>query len=118
MDLELQPSDVAARLAAGELQLVDVREQSEYDTGHVPGSIHLPMNEVTARAGEIDKDRPVAFICLMGARSEMVTEYFRPGATTLTTSPADSPGGSTSGSRPSPTKRGSPGTEVSRIVLA
>ena len=77
MDFELQPSEVAARLEAGELQLVDVREQFEYDTGHVPGSLHISMNEVGGRAPEINKDEPVAFICLMGARSEMVTEYFR-----------------------------------------
>ena len=75
--MELQPSEAATRLEAGEMQLVDVREQFEYDAGHVPGSLHISMNEVGARASEIDKDKPVAFICLMGARSEMVTEYFR-----------------------------------------
>ena len=76
-NFELQPTDVAKRYEAGEIQLVDVREQFEYDAGHVPGSLHLPMNEVVARAGEIDKDKPVAFICLMGARSQMVADHFR-----------------------------------------
>ena len=77
MELELQPNDVAARLQADEIQLVDVRERFEYDAGHVPGSRHIPMNQLGARASEIAKDQPVAFICLMGARSQMVTEYFR-----------------------------------------
>ena len=73
---ELQPAEVAERLATGQIQLVDVREQFEYDAGHVPGSLHISMNEVAARASEIDKGKPVAFICLMGARSEMVADYF------------------------------------------
>ena len=77
MNLELEPSEVARRHQAGEIQLVDVREQFEYDAGHVPGSLHIPMNEVGGRAPEIDKDKPVAFICLMGTRSEMVTQYFK-----------------------------------------
>ena len=74
---ELDPTEVSKRHEAGEIQLVDVREQFEYDAGHVPGSLHLPMNEVVTRAGEIDKDKPVAFICLMGARSQMVADHFR-----------------------------------------
>ena len=74
---ELEPADVAGRQAANEIQLVDVREQSEYDAGHVPGSLHIPMSTIVERSGEIDKDKPVAFICLMGARSAMVTDHFR-----------------------------------------
>ena len=74
---ELAPGDTARLLENGEIQLVDVREQFEYDAGHVPSSLHIPMNEIVARASEIDKDKPVAFICLMGARSAMVTDHFR-----------------------------------------
>ena len=76
-NFEIDPRDAAQRHAAGEIQLVDVREQFEYDAGHVPGSVHISMNGIVERAGEIDKDRPVAFICLMGTRSAMVTEVFR-----------------------------------------
>ena len=76
-NFELEPSETARRHDAGEIQLVDVREQFEYDAGHVPGSLHISMNGIVERTGEIDKDKPVAFICLMGARSAMVTEYFR-----------------------------------------
>ena len=72
---ELEPAEVARRHAAGEIQLVDVREQFEYDAGHVPGSVHIPMNGFAARVGEVDRDTPVAVICLMGARSAMVSDY-------------------------------------------
>ena len=76
-NFEIDPREAARLHAAGETQLVDVRERSEYDAGHVPGSVHISMNGILERAGEIDKDMPVAFICLMGARSAMVTEVFR-----------------------------------------
>ena len=74
---ELDPAEVARRHAAGAIQLVDVREQFEFDAGHVPGSVHLSMDGIANRVGEIDKDKPVAFICLMGARSAMVADHFR-----------------------------------------
>ena len=74
---ELQPSEAARRHERGEIQLVDVREQFEYDAGHVPGSVHISMNGIAERAPEIEKDKPVAFICLMGARSGMVADHFR-----------------------------------------
>lgn len=74
---ELDPAVVAQKHAAGEIQLVDVREQSEYDAGHIPGSLHISMSTIVQRSDEIDADKPVAFICLMGARSGAVTEHFR-----------------------------------------
>lgn len=74
---ELEPAEVARRHAAGEIQLVDVRERFEYDAGHVPGSMHISMNEIGERMDEIDPAKPVAFICLMGARSEMVTNHVK-----------------------------------------
>ena len=74
---ELQPSEAARRHEQGEIELVDVREQFEYDAGHVPGSTHISMDGIAGRVDEIDKDKPVAFICLMGARSGMVADYFR-----------------------------------------
>lgn len=74
---ELDPALVAQQHAAGEIQLVDVREQPEYDAGHVPGSVHISMSTIVQRSDEIDAHKPVAFICLMGARSGAVTEHFR-----------------------------------------
>ncbi len=68
---------MARRHQDGEIQLVDVREQFEFDAGHVPGSRHISMNGIVERASEIDKAKPVAFICLMGARSGMVADHFR-----------------------------------------
>jgi hydroxyacylglutathione hydrolase len=59
--------DLHAR--AGELQIVDVREQSEWDTGHIPGSVHAPYHDIRAIPAGIDPGRPVAAVCASGQRA-------------------------------------------------
>ena len=55
--------------------VLDVREQWEYDEGHIPGVVHLPMNEVPARLDEIPTDQTVVLTCRSGNRSSQVTKY-------------------------------------------
>ena len=59
----------------GEIQLVDCREQYEWDAGRVDGALHLPLNSIMAGAGaeELDQSKPVAVICRSGNRSELAT---------------------------------------------
>ena len=52
-----------------EVQIVDVREQSEWDEVHIPGSIHIPYHDIHDVPTELDADRPVAVICASGRRS-------------------------------------------------
>jgi rhodanese-related sulfurtransferase len=56
-----------------EWQIVDVREQWEWDAGHIEGALHLPLNEVMAEADghRLDVARPIAVICRTGNRSEL-----------------------------------------------
>jgi rhodanese-related sulfurtransferase len=62
----------------GEIQLVDCREQYEWDAGHVDGAVYLPLNAIMAGAGtDLDKERPVAVICRTGNRSELATMMFQ-----------------------------------------
>lgn len=56
-----------------ELLLLDVREQDEWDAGHMPGSIHIPMRELGARQAELPTDRTIVCVCRSGSRSGMVT---------------------------------------------
>jgi rhodanese-related sulfurtransferase len=77
MDGDYTPQEVAALLEAGEAQLVDVREQYEVDAGRIGGSTHVTLGELSARAGEIDRDRPVIFYCRVGGRSAMATQAFQ-----------------------------------------
>jgi rhodanese-related sulfurtransferase len=61
----------------GELQVVDVREKYEREAGHIAGSRHIPLVELSSRAQEIDRERPVVFYCRVGSRSDMAAQAFR-----------------------------------------
>jgi hydroxyacylglutathione hydrolase len=51
------------------LQIVDVRERSEWNDGHIPGSVHIPYHDIHGLPEALDPDRPVAAVCASGQRS-------------------------------------------------
>lgn len=57
--------------------VIDVREQWEYDEGHIPGVVHLPMDDVPGRLDEIPTDQTVVLTCRSGNRSNQVTKYLQ-----------------------------------------
>ncbi|QEC50704.1 rhodanese-like domain-containing protein [Baekduia soli] len=74
----MTPDDVRRRLDAGEIQLIDVREQYEWDAGRIPGdSRHIELERLSSQAATIDRQRPVVFQCRLGARSLMAAQAFR-----------------------------------------
>ena len=58
-------------------QLIDVREDYEWDAGRIDGARHIVLGEVAAQAETIDRDRPVVFYCRVGSRSTMAAQAFR-----------------------------------------
>jgi len=54
-------------------QLLDVRSQSEFEQGHVPGSINLPVEQLRSRLGELEKGREVWVYCGVGQRAYYAT---------------------------------------------
>jgi rhodanese-related sulfurtransferase len=77
------PREPFARLSAtearrmmqnGGVQVVDVREDWEYESGHLPGAEHIPVNNVFARRDELSHDRDVIFVCSVGQRSALACE--------------------------------------------
>jgi rhodanese-related sulfurtransferase len=75
--VSLDPKRVAEMVQAGEAQLVDVREPDEREKGRIGAARHIPLDQLPARAEEIDPDRPVVFHCQGGNRSAMAAEAFR-----------------------------------------
>src|SRR5690349_1605717 len=73
----LSPEQAAEMIESGEAQLVDVRQDFEWEAGRIPGAVHIPLETLPTRAGEIDRERPVIFQCRSGARSAMATDAFR-----------------------------------------
>jgi len=51
--------------------LVDVREQSEYQSGHIPNAINIPFRTLVHNLDQIPHDRPVVLYCSSGYRSAM-----------------------------------------------
>lgn len=71
------PEAIAPRAAAGEVLLVDVREDEEWDAGRAPDAVHVPLATVADRLDEITEQadgRPVAFICRSGNRSAQAAQ--------------------------------------------
>ncbi|MFI2608011.1 rhodanese-like domain-containing protein [Kitasatospora sp. NPDC018619] len=67
------PSADAAAVPADAV-LLDVREQDEWDAGHVDGALHIPIGEVIARLGELP-DGKLYVLCRVGGRSAQVVQY-------------------------------------------
>ncbi|HEX4086323.1 MAG TPA: FAD-dependent oxidoreductase [Chthoniobacteraceae bacterium] len=61
------------QLGAASAVLVDVREPDEYNAGHVPGAMNLPLNQVRHRLGELPRDREVWLYCGVGQRAYYAT---------------------------------------------
>ena len=70
---EIDIAQAATALESG-ASFIDVREPSEYAEGHVPGARNIPVGQVSARIGEIDRSSRVHVVCASGNRSGVVTE--------------------------------------------
>lgn len=72
--------DVAAanQLASqADVFLLDVREESEYASGHIPGATLIPLGQLQSRLSEIPKDKTVVAVCRSGNRSGQATTLLR-----------------------------------------
>ena len=76
MDRDYTPEQVADLRANSKIQLIDVREPHEHAVGRIAGDVHIELDELSARAAEIDRDVPVVFYCRSGSRSAMATQAF------------------------------------------
>ncbi len=64
----LSAEKLAELKAAGAL-IVDVRTRAEFSSGHAAGSVNIPLDQLEARLGDLDRGRPVLVCCATGSRS-------------------------------------------------
>ena len=82
-DLEIGAKETRELLSRDDeslrLVLVDCRTLAEFEAVHVPGSIHIPLDEIEKRADEIEvlSGQPLAVICHHGVRSLRATLALR-----------------------------------------
>jgi rhodanese-related sulfurtransferase len=71
---EASVEELESALQSG-VALVDVREPDEYEAGHVPGAVLVPLASVATALDQFSADGPTYVICRTGARSYRACEF-------------------------------------------
>ncbi|WP_339308320.1 rhodanese-like domain-containing protein [Paenibacillus sp. FSL R5-0519] len=71
----ITPQEVSSQLKQGEqLYLLDVREDAEWEEGHVQGAKHIPLGQLMERVEELPVSQEIIVICRSGNRSGLACE--------------------------------------------
>lgn len=62
------PSVPATHVADG-ATVLDVREDDEWQAGHIEGALHIPLGDLPTRLAEVPADEEVVVVCRAGGRS-------------------------------------------------
>lgn len=73
----ISPTELPGCLKGRNNVLVDVREQHEYESGHVGGMKNIPLGQITGRLSELPKEKEIVLICRSGNRSLMAARMLR-----------------------------------------
>jgi len=74
-EFEIEPTDLAARLANGErFRLIDVREPHELEISRIEGAVLIPLGSLAARMHELDSSEEMVLFCKSGSRSARAVE--------------------------------------------
>ncbi|MEA3401341.1 MAG: rhodanese-like domain-containing protein [Armatimonadota bacterium] len=72
---DISDTELQAMMADGEpLVILDVRTPSEYESGHIPGSLNIPLAELADRICELDPNVRTACVCSGGVRSSSAAD--------------------------------------------
>lgn len=69
---QLEPTEAHQR--RDEVFFLDVREQNEWDAGHIDGATHVPMGQLRNRLALLPRDTTIVAVCRSGNRSGVVTD--------------------------------------------
>lgn len=73
---EVEIGDVPDELPA-DVVVVDVREDGEWQAGHVERAVHIPLMQVPHRTAELPEDAQLLVVCRVGARSAEATAFLQ-----------------------------------------
>jgi rhodanese-related sulfurtransferase len=77
-DIEIEPREVKDLVARDpQVLFVDVREQWEYDTARIAGSVLIPLGEIPANLQRLGNAEQVVFFCHHGMRSLDAAAWLR-----------------------------------------
>jgi hydroxyacylglutathione hydrolase len=66
-----------AQWRQGQVTVLDVRGATEWESGHVPGAVHIPLGDLAARLSELPNDQPVLVHCQSGSRSAIAASVLQ-----------------------------------------
>jgi hydroxyacylglutathione hydrolase len=73
----ITPAELSRRLARGDVNVIDVRGASEWESGHLPGVPNIPLGYLGDRVRELPTDKPLVLQCQSGARSAIAASLLR-----------------------------------------
>ncbi len=73
---EPAPVVTAADVPEGAV-LLDVREQDEWDAGHAPGALHVPLGDLPSRLGDLPADAELQVLCRAGGRAARAAAWLQ-----------------------------------------
>ena len=68
---QISIEDFKKALKADMIRVIDARTQTDYEGGHFPGSINIPLDEMKSRIREIPREKFIVLHCQTGARGEI-----------------------------------------------
>jgi hydroxyacylglutathione hydrolase len=74
---QMTVNDLASRIDAGDVAVIDVRAADEWEAGHIAGAAHIPLGHLAERIAEIPRDKPVVVHCQGGGRSAIGASVLR-----------------------------------------
>jgi rhodanese-related sulfurtransferase len=77
LPVEIDPATVDQIRHRDDVVLLDVREDFEYEAGHIPGATLIPLGQISSRLAEIPTDKTVVAVCRSGNRSEQASNFLR-----------------------------------------
>jgi hydroxyacylglutathione hydrolase len=74
---QVQVGELAELMNGGKVTVIDVRAQSEWDEGHIPGVRNIPLGHIAEHAEELAKEGPLVLHCQGGGRSSIAASVLR-----------------------------------------
>jgi len=76
-DMKIQLEECLERYAKGEIQLIDIRFQEEFDAWNIGFGNHIPLHEIPDRLDEIDSSKTIVTMCPHYDRAEIARLYLK-----------------------------------------
>ena len=74
---DIDATQVEAIRGRDDVMILDVREDWEYDNGHIPGSTLIPLGQLPNRISELPTDKTIVIVCHSGARSHSAVGFLQ-----------------------------------------